>query len=106
MDRAVFEDEAWFFEHVQTTPDRVEAEQMVRSAMIDVKRESLKASRAHDNDRCHALGLLRERLKNELHYMQQTANACTWQAAVKEVCGEELYAQCVEYIVARRGCIG
>lgn len=106
MQRAVLVDEDWFFEHVQTTPDRVEAGQMVRSAMIDVKRASLQATRENNNDRCHALGLLRERLKNELHYIQQQANTATWQAAVKEVCGEELYAQCVEYIVARKGCIG
>lgn len=102
---AVLIDEARFFEIVQTTPDLIEADGMVRSALDSVARENVVAIRRRDNHRQAELGRLRDRLRGELHRIQQLRDSITWQKTVKAVCGDELYAQCITYMRANGGII-
>lgn len=102
---AVLEDEEKFFEIVQTTPDLYEADGMVRTALDGVAKENIAAMRRRDNDRQHELGRLRERLRGELHRIQNIRDSAKWQAAVKAVCGDEAYQQCVVWLRANNGTI-
>ena len=102
---AVLEGEDKFFEIVQTTPDLIEADGMVRTALDGVARENLVAMKRRDVYRQHELGRLRERLRAELHRIQGIRTSAQWQKAVKAVCGEEAYQECVVWLRAHGGLI-
>ena len=99
--RAILEDEEKFFQIVQTTPDLIEADGMIRDALAGVKLEMAEAGLMRSvlgNSRQTQLGALRDKLRAELHRIEQIREAARWSVAVKAVCGEEAYEQCVIWI--------
>lgn len=105
---AILEDEERFFEIVQTTPDLVEADGMIRDAIASVKLEMGEATlmcSVVGNARLSQLAALNTKLKSELHRISQIAESAKWRAAVKAVCGEEAYQDCMIWIRAMGGII-
>lgn len=87
---AILEDEERFFEIVQTTPDILEADGMVRDAIASVKLEIGEAAlmcSVVGNSRVAQLGALSTKLKSELHRINQITESAKWSKAVKAVCG-------------------
>lgn len=106
--RSILEDEQRFFEIVQTTPDLLEADGMLRDALASVKLEigeAILMCSVVGNARCAQLGALREKLKAELHRIDQIKESAKWQKAVKAVCGEEAYRECIIWIRQMGGLI-
>jgi hypothetical protein len=106
--RSILEDEQRFFEIVQTTPDLLEADGMIRDALASVKLEMGEAAlmcSVVGNARCIQLGALRDKLKAELHRIDQIKESVKWQKAVKAVCGDEAYQECITWIRAMGGII-
>lgn len=92
--RSVLENEDRFFEIVQTTPDLIEADGMVRDALASVKLQMAEATLMHSVvgvARCTQLGALRDKLKAELHRINQINESSKWCQAVKAVCGDQAY---------------
>lgn len=99
--RSILEDEVRFFEIVQTTPDLLEADGMVRDALAAVKLEMGEAAlmcSVVGNARMTQLGALNEKLRSELHRIQTIQNSAKWSLAVKAVCGQEAYEACVVWM--------
>lgn len=106
--RAVLEDEDKFFEIVQTTPDLLEADGMVRDALAGVKLEMGETAllcSAVGNARMTQLGALRDKLQSELHRISTVREAAKWSKAVKAVCGDDAYDQCVVWMRSMGGMI-
>lgn len=107
--RSILEDEQRFFEIVQTTPDLLEADGMVRDALAAVKLEMGEAAlmcSAVGHARMTQLGALNEKLRSELHRIQQIRDAAKWSLAIKAVCGEQAYQDCVIWMRQMGGLIG
>ena len=105
---AILEDEERFFEIVQTTPDILEADGMVRDAIASVKLEIGEAAlmcSVVGNARVAQLGALSTKLKSELHRINQITESAKWSKAVKAVCGEEAYQDCMVWIRSMGGII-
>lgn len=96
------EDGDRFFEIVQTTPDLIEADLLLRGALSTLAEQMTEAVERRDNTQMHHLGAVKKRVKAELHRIQTIQNETTWQAAVKAVCGPELYADCLTWIISKR----
>lgn len=96
------EDGEKFFEIVQTTPDLLEAEQLLRGALAVIAQQMAEAGRRNDNHRQSELGALKRRVRLEIHHIQLIRDETTWQEAVRAVCGEQGYADCMTWIVAKR----
>lgn len=106
--RSILENEDHFFQIVQTTPDLLEADGMIRDAMASVKLEMGEATlmcSVVGAARRAQLGALRDKLKAELHRIQQIQNYAKWSSAIKAVCGEEAYQDCVIWIRQMGGII-
>lgn len=106
--RSILEDEQRFFEIVQTTPDLLEADGMIRDALASVKLEMGVAAlmcSVFGNARVAQLSSLKEKLRSELHRIQQIQNSAKWSLAVKAVCGQEKYDECVVWIRQMGGLI-
>lgn len=105
---AILENEERFFEIVQTTPDLVEADGMIRDAIASVKLETGEAAlmcSVVGNARVAQLGALSTKLKSELHRINQITESAKWSKAVKAVCGEESYQDCMVWLRSMGGII-
>ncbi|MCV0420091.1 MAG: hypothetical protein K5804_17760 [Microbacterium sp.] len=106
--RSILENEDRFFEIVQTTPDLLEADGMIRDALASVKLEMGEAAlmcSAVGTARMTQLGALRDKLKAELHRINQINESVKWSHAVKAVCGDEAYRDCVIWMRSMGGII-
>jgi hypothetical protein len=106
--RSILEDEQRFFEIVQTTPDLLEADGMIRDAIAAVKLEMGEAvlmCSVVGNARATQLGALQAKLKSELHRIETVKNSAKWAKAVKAVCGQEAYEECVIWMRQMGGLI-
>lgn len=106
--RSVLENEDRFFEIVQTTPDLLEADGMVRDALASVKLEMGEATllcSVVGAARLTQLGALRDKLRAELHRINQITESSKWSQAVKAVCGEEAHRDCIIWMRSMGGLI-
>lgn len=97
----VLRDEAMFFNIIQTTPDDVEAEDMLRRARTAVLREKAQAVELGVTRADQSLSMLLTRLNDELHYLSERRNRVHWRDAVKALFGESGYRQCCDYLAAK-----
>ena len=105
---AILENEERFFEIVQTTPDIIEANWMVRDAIASIKLEMGDAAlmcSVVGNARVTQLSGLRDKLKSELHRLVQIEQSVSWQKAIRAVCGDDAFKECVIWIRAMGGTI-
>lgn len=106
--RSILENEVRFFEIVQTTPDLLEADGMIRDALAAVKLEMGEAAllcSAVGNARMQQLGALKVKLKSEHHRIETIRDSAKWSLAVKALCGQETYEECVAWIRQMGGLI-
>jgi hypothetical protein len=106
--RSILEDEQRFFEIVQTTPDLLEADGMIRDAIAAVKLEMGEAAlmcSAVGNARLQQLGALKVKLKSELHRIETIKDSAKWSLAAKAVCGQQAYEECVAWMRQMGGLI-
>ncbi len=98
----VFGNEKMFFQIVQTTPDWVEALDMLRRARHAVLREKAAAFGKWDNKEDQRLAALLSRLNEEIKYQNTKIDRVSMFEAVRDVCGPDLYQVFLDHLHEQR----
>lgn len=98
----VLRDEALFFQIVQTTPDFVEAEDLLRRAREAALREKAALVLKGNTKQDQALNVLVAKLNHEIAYYARAANRAEWQNAIEALWGKEGYHQALDWVMEYR----
>jgi hypothetical protein len=98
----VFRDEAMFFNIVQTTPDDIEALDMLKRAKHAVVREKALRVEKGDTSQDQTLAALLSKLADEIKYVHQRLDRVSMRAAIKAVCGEQAYQDVISWLAVEQ----
>jgi len=94
--RISIDNEQAFFSIVQTSPDLIEVDGMLRAAIDELKfRMAELFERGNSTPEMLALSRIRERVKAEIHRINLISDQVRWGKVVKEVLGQQAYEECL-----------